>query len=735
MSALSRRGLLKAGLAVGGGLLLEVGMPSAEAATAGAGALEAAPAAAFVPNAFLRIGSNDVVTFVLSSTEMGQGVTTSFAQIIAEELGIAPEKLVVEFAPADRRYDNPLFSIQATGGSTSTAGFWEPYRKAGATAREMLLEAAARKWSVKKSQCVAENGVIVHPPTNRSARFGELAEAAARLSVPDVHLKTRDFRVVGKSVPRLDSGPKVDGSAVFGMDVVVPGALTAVVVRCPVPGGMVKSFDGAAAKARPGVEAVVPISSGIAVVAKTYWHARQAAAHVKVEWDEGPLAGFSTAKLLETHRQLAREGGGKRVHSTGDAEAVLAKASRVLEAEYTAPYLAHATMEPQNATAHVTESKCEIWAPTQSPALTHEQAKRMTKLSNEDITVHQTWIGGGFGRRFNQDYVIEAVEVSKALGKPVKVVWSREDDMRHSPYRPAATHRVQGALDDKGQLVAWKHAVVTQSILGQMGDEMVRATIAGAPGFVKSIVSGLAVGSLSKKDSTSVEGASTLSYEVPNLAVDFIRHEPGVQVAFWRSVGHSHSAFATESFVDEAAHAAGKDPLEFRRELLKFEHRLRWVLELAAEKAGWGTPPPAGVFRGVAAHESFKSYVAAVAEVSVEGPAIRVHRIVMAADCGQVVNPNLVQAQLEGAAIFGLSAALKQRITLENGRVRQSNFHDYELLRMHETPKIETYIRFNEAAPTGIGEPGVPVIAPAVANAVFAATGKRLRDLPLSLES
>lgn len=734
MSALSRRGLLKASLAVGGGLLLEVGMPSAHAATASTSASGAAKAA-FAPNAFLRIASNDVITLVLSSTEMGQGVTTSFAQVLAEELGADPAKLVIEFAPADRRYDNPLFGVQGTGGSTSTAAFWEIYRKAGATAREMLREAAARNWGVDKAQCVAQDGAIVHAATNRSARFGELADAAARLPVPHVELKTRDFRVVGKSVPRVDSGPKVDGSAVFGMDVQVPGAVTAVVVRCPVPGGKVKSFDAAAAKARPGVEDVVQICSGVAVVAKTYWHARQAAKLLKVEWDEGPLAGFSSTALIETQRKLAREGGGKRVHDAGNAEAALGKAAKVLEAEYTVPFLAHATMEPQNATAHVTAEKCEVWAPTQSPALTHEQAKRITGLSNEHITVHQTWLGGGFGRRFNQDYVVEAVEVAKAVGKPVKLVWSREDDMRHSPYRPAATHRVQGALDDKGQLVAWKQAVVTQSILSQLGDEMVRATLAGAPGFVKSLVSSMAVGSMGANDATAYEGANTLPYLVPNLAVDFIRHEPGVPVAFWRSVGHSHVAFATESFVDELAHAAGKDPFAYRQELLKYQHRLRWVLELAAEKADWGKPLPAGVFRGIAVHESFKSYVAAVAEVSVQGSEIKVHRIVMAADCGQVVNPNLVQAQLEGSAVFGLSAALKQRITLENGRVQQGNFHDFELLRMHETPKIETHIRYNEAPPTGIGEPGVPVIAPAVANAVFAATGKRLRDLPLTLVS
>ncbi len=727
MTTLSRRALLKAGLAVGGGLLVEVSMSAAQAATPAGGI--------FTPNAFLRVTSDDVVTFILSSVEMGQGAATSHAQLIAEELGIDPTKMVVEFAPADRAYDNPRMGIQATGGSMSTPANWEPYRMAGATAREMLLKAAARRWEVQPSECVAEDGAIHHKPTQRSMRFGQLADEAARLSVPDVTLKTRDFRVIGQSVPRIDSGPKVDGSAIFGIDVKVPEARVAVVVRCPVPGGQVKSFDAAAAKAMPGVEHVVQISSGVAVVAKTYWHARKAAAQVKAEWDEGPLANFSTTALLETHRKLAREGDGKRVRSTGDADSALKQAARVLEAEYTAPFLAHATMEPQNATAHVTSSKCEVWSPTQAPGMLHEQVKRLLGYSGDDVIVHQTWLGGGFGRRLSQDFVIEAVEVSRAIGKPVKVVWSREDDMRHSPYRPAATHRVQGALDAQGRLVAWKHTVVTQSILGEVGDAWVRATLAGAPGFVKSMASGLAVGILSSSDETSIEGANSLPYRIPHIAVDLIRHEPGVPVTFWRSVGHSHSAFATESFVDEAAHAAGQDPVAFRRELLKYQHRHRWVLELAAEKAGWGTAPPPGHFRGVAVHKSFGSYAAAVAEVSVEGTEIRVHRMVVAADCGRVINPNLVEAQLEGSAVFGLSAALKQRISLENGRVQQSNFHDFELLRMHESPKIEAYIHHNEAPPTGIGEPAVPVIAPAVANAVFAATGKRLRDLPLTLEA
>lgn len=728
MTALSRRTLLKASVALGGGLLVEVSMPEAHAAAA------SAAATAFTPSAYLRITPDDVVTFTLSVVEMGQGTFTSCAQLVAEELGVEPSRLVVEFAPADPRHNNPGLGFQITGGSMSTPSFWEPYRLAGATAREMLLEAAARTWGLPRSECVAQEGAIRHSKTGRSVRFGDLADTAARLPVPSVQLKSKDFRVIGQSLPRLDSGPKVDGSAVFGIDVRVPDALVAVVVRCPVPGGKVRAFDASAAKAMPGVQQVVQISSGVAVVASSYWYARQAASKLKVEWEEGPLATFSTSALLEEHRRLAREGRGRRVHNHGNAEDALKKAPRVLEAEYTAPYLSHAPLEPQNATAHVTSSRCEVWAPTQSPGLAHALVKKLLGYEDKDVTIHQTWVGGGFGRRLSQEYVIEAVETAKAVGRPVKVVWSREDDIRHSPNRPAATHRVQGALDEQGRPLAWKHTVVTQSILGAAGRDWVGAMFAGAPGFVQGMVGDLMLGSMAPNDPTSFEGTESLPYALPNLAVDFIRHEPGIPVGFWRSVGHSHSAFATESFIDELAHAAGQDPVAYRQALLKFEHRHRWVLELAAQKAGWGTPLPAGRARGVAVHKSFNSYTAAVAEVSVEGSDIRVHRLVMAADCGRVVNPNLVQAQLEGSAVFGLSAALKQRLTYESGRVQQRNFHDYELLRMHESPLIEAHIHHNEASPTGIGEPGVPVIAPAVANAVFALTGKRLRHLPLSLE-
>jgi CO/xanthine dehydrogenase Mo-binding subunit len=718
---LSRREVLKAAALVGGGLALEIHP-----------ALAAESKASLSPMGLLRITPDDVITLVVTRVEMGQGTATMQAQLVAEELGVSPSRLVLELATADRRFDNPRMNVQLTGGSTSTAVSWEPFRVAGATAREMLLRAAAGLWRASTSECVAKDGVVTHAKSKRSATYGQLAEAAAKQSIPTIAPRTKGFSVIGQPVPRVDAPLKVDGRAVFGMDVQVPGALTAVILRSPVPFGTVASFDAAEAKAMPGVSHVVQVPSGVAVVGQTYWHARTAAAKVKVTWDEGAMGSFESSSLLETHRQLLRGTDGKRVEAHGDADAGFARATKVLEAEYALPFLAHAPMEPQNATAHVTEKQVEVWAPSQGPGLAVEQVRRIV---DKPVVFHQTWVGGGFGRRIAQDYVLEAVHVSKAIGKPVKVVWSREDDMRHSPYRPAATHRVRGALDEKGRVLAWHHRVATQSILsGVMGD-FAGAMLAGAPEFLRNLAGAAGRSALGSRDETSFEGVNTLPYAVDALAVDFVRHESGVPVAFWRSVGHSHSAFATESFVDELAHAAGADPVEFRRGLLKLQHRHRWVLELAAEKAGWKTKPAEGVGRGVAVHKSFESYCAAVAEVRVVDGVIRVERLVMAIDCGRVVNPDGVKAQLESAAVFGLSAALHQEIRFEKGRVVQSNFHDFAPLRLAECPRIETYLRENEAAPTGVGEPGVPVIAPAVANAVFALTGKRLRSLPLKLDA
>ncbi|MDP1917791.1 MAG: molybdopterin-dependent oxidoreductase, partial [Myxococcales bacterium] len=470
-------------------------------------------------------------------------------------------------------------------------------------------------------------------------------------------------------------------------------------------------------------------------VAETYWHARQGATVVTVEWDEGSAASVDSVELRTAHRAHVTKANGKRRRDDGKADDTLKAATKKLEAEYFAPFLAHAPMEPQNATAHVTADRCEIWAPTQSPAMARELAARITHLPPEKIVIHQTLLGGGFGRRIGQDYVGEAVEVSRTIEGPVKVVWSREDDMRHSFYRPAATHALSAALDEtRGVVTAWRHHVVSQSIFAQVLDSFVGGIAPGAPEKVKLKTVSLGQEYLPALDPTSYEGADSMAYGIEHVAVDFTLHDSNVPTGFWRSVGHSHTAFATESFIDECAWGLGKDPAEFRRTLLAGKARHLACLELATTQAGWGSALDAGRARGVAVHESFGSVVACVIEASVEADAIRVHRVVMASDCGRVINPDGVRAQLESAAIFGLSAAMKQRITFEKGRVQQSNFHDFAPLRMSESPRIETHLVPSEAEPTGIGEPGVPVMAPALANAVYALTKKRLRTLPLSLD-
>ncbi|MFZ5446610.1 MAG: molybdopterin cofactor-binding domain-containing protein [Myxococcota bacterium] len=718
---LSRRGFLKAGAAAGGALLLEVWPEPAGAADL----------SSVMPDARLRIGADDVVTLVLASVEMGQGTATMQAQLVAEELEVRPELLRLELATNDRRYDNPALGFQLTGGSTSTAVSWEPYRRAGAVARELLVAAAAKTWGVPKGECHAHDGAVVHGPSARRLRYGAVAGVAATLRVPDVEPKRKGFTLVGRSIPRVDSQLKVTGRAEFGLDVKVPGMKVAVLVRSPVPGGSVASIDDAATKALGDVQ-VVPVSRGVAVVGATTFHALRGAKALVVKWNDGPLASFDSASHRARLEAAARGPTGRRVKNVGDAPAELARATRVLEAEYFAPYLAHAPMEPQNATVHVRDDGVEIWAPTQGPMVAADQVSRLLGVPLERVKVHQTWVGGGFGRRISQDYVLEAAEVSKAIGAPVKVVWTREDDLRHSPYRPAALHRVRGALDAQGRPLAWHHRVASQSIIDQVIPDFASAAVGGS--FLRGLAASLGRSFMGgDRDNSLFEGVDSLPYELPHLAVDALHVETGVPVMFWRSVGHSHTAFATESFVDELAHAAGVDPFEYRRALLARHHRHRWVLELAAEKVGWKTPPPPGVGRGLAVHESFSSYAAAAAEVRVQDGAIVVERLVLAIDCGRVVNPDLVRAQLESAALFGLSATLKQRITFAAGRVEQSNFHDFAPLRLAESPRIETFIRENEAAPSGVGEPGVPVIAPAVANAVFALTGQRLRSLPLSL--
>jgi CO/xanthine dehydrogenase Mo-binding subunit len=727
VNELSRRSVLRAGLAVGGGLLLEFGSDTAEAAT---------KAAQFVPSAFLRLTNDGAIHLAIARVEMGQGTTTMFAQLVAEELSVAPAALTLDLVGNDSRYANPAMGFQLTGGSNSTSGAWEPYRQAGAVAREMLISAAAGRFGAKlRADLVAKDGVVTHTPSGKSLRYGELVDDAAKLMIPKVEPKTKGFTVVGQPVPRVDSHVKVTGQAQYGIDVQLPNLKVAVLLRSPVPGGTVASFDATEAKALGGVSHVVQVPQGIAIVGDTYFHARRAAQVVKVEWNGGALKDLDSEKLEQQHLEAVRGKSGKRIKNVGDVGEVLKGPRTVIEAEYFLPYLAHAPMEPQNATAWLRDGKCEIWAPTQGPGMAEDQLARELDLPRPSITVHQTWIGGGFGRRISQDYILEAAQVSKAIGGPVKVVWSREDDMRHSPYRPAATHRVRGALDASGKPEAWHHRVATQSLLKQAIPSFVGAGLPSGLRFLQKSLTNLATGAVAESDPLTVEGIDSLPYEIPNLGVDFVPVEPGVPVTFWRSVGHSHTAFATESFIDELAHAAKQDPLEFRRTLLSKQHRHRWVLELVAEKLGWASPAPAGLGRGLAVHKCFDSYAACAVEVAVDGTTIQVKRLILAIDCGRVVNPDIVKQQLESAAVFALSATLKQRITFAEGKVQQSNFHDFAPLRMSEIPKIETYLRENEAAPTGVGEPGVPVVAPAVANAVFNLTGKRLRRLPLSLES
>lgn len=704
-----RRTFIKATAAVGGGLLIGFYLPGASRL---AEADEVLPAA-FQPNAWIHIDKDGRVTIVVDKSEMGQGVMTALPMLVAEELEVDLAGVHTEFAPAGAAYVNPLIGTQLTGGSASVRSSWDRLRKAGATAREMLVAAAAKTWGVKEADCRAEHGTVIHPATGRKLAYGALADKAAALPVPqEVLLKDpKDFEIIGKPAPRLDSPLKVDGRAGFGLDMKLPGMLTAVVLRCPVFGGKLASFDTGLAMAVPGVRQILPIDAGVAVVATNFWAARKAAAALTVRWDEGPLATLSSGEISKTYARLAQSPGAV-AKNRGDAANALKGAARRIEAVYEVPYLAHATMEPMNCTAHVRPDGCDVWVPTQAQGPAQQTAARVAGVPPDTVRIHTTFLGGGFGRRAEQDFVAEAVQISKATGSPVKVVWTREDDTRHDFYRPATYHVLHAGLGKDGMPLAWTHRIVGPSILSRVSPNRIKDDI----------------------DFTSVEGAANLPYGVPNLHVDYIMHESGVPVGFWRSVGSSQNTFVTESFVDELAHAGKHDPFKFRRRLLADSPRHKGVLELAAAKAGWGSPLPKGIARGIAVAEAFGSYVAEVAEVSVTPDGqVKVHRVVCAADCGMVVNPDTVKAQMESGIVYGLTAALKGAITIKNGRVEQGNFTDYPLLRMDEMPRVEVYIMPSHEALGGVGELGVPTIAPAVVNAVFAATGKRVRRLPIRL--
>ncbi len=709
----SRRDFLKTTALAGGGLVIAFVVPSANR-FAFAQAAET-PDMAFVPNAFLRIAADDSVTVLMAHSEMGQGIWTALPMLIAEELDADWGRLRVEHAPAAPAYAHAAFGMQMTGGSSSTSSEFDRYRQAGAMARALLVQAAATRLGVAVADCRTENGKVI--ADDKSLRYGELVDDAAKLKAPvNVALKDpKDWKLIGKGSKRLDSPEKITGRAEFGMDVRFDGLLTAVVLRAPVFGGSVKSVNDTAAKAVAGVRQVLQVPSGVAVVADHYWAAKLGRDALVVEWDLGPNAALDTETLRSDFRALAQTDGAKAAVA-GDTAKALAEAGKVIEAEYVVPYLAHAPMEPLNCTVKIGTDSCEIWTGTQFQTMDQMAAAQITGLKPEQVTIHTTFLGGGFGRRATpvSDFVTEAVHVAKAAAAPVKTVWSREDDVRGGYYRPMFLHRARIALDDQGLPQAWDHCVVGQSI------------VAGTPFEPMMIKDGV--------DATSVEGIADSPYmkAITNHHVHLHSPRTGIPVLWWRSVGHSHTAFVMESLIDELALSAGKNPLEYRRLLLKDHPRHLGVLNLAAEKIGWDTTQLlVGRARGIAVHESFGSFVAQIAEVSLDQGRIRVHRVVCAVDCGIAVNPDGVVAQLESGIAFGLGAALHSAVSFKDGRVQQSNFHDYQVLRIHEMPLIEAHIVPSTERPTGVGEPGTPPIAPAVANAIAALSGQRLRELPL----
>ncbi len=698
----TRRDFLKTSAAVSSGLTLGSALPGAILQADAAGTM-------YTPNAWVHIADNNTITLISARSEMGQGVYTALPMLIAEELGVDLKKIKVAIAPPNAVYTNSMLGAQITGGSTSVREGWEKLRLAGAQVRTMLVSAAASNWNVDASTLRVDNGMVVGA-NGKKASFGSLAEAASKLPVPkDVALKDpKDFKIVGKATKRLDTPLKVNGTAVYGIDVKLPGMVYASLEQCPVIGGKVVSFDASKAKAMPGVIDVVQIDDGVAVVANSYWRAKKARDVLTVKWDEGAGAKLNNAVMMAGMREAEKSSKIISIKKTGDCAAAMKIAAKTIKAKYQSQLLAHATLEPQNFTADYKDGKCLVIGPTQFQQGAQGEVAKALGLKPEDITVQTTFIGGGFGRRLDVDFIVQAAQISKAVGKPVKLLWSREDDTTHDFYRPMALHRMEGGLDTNGKPVALDFQLTSQSVTQR------------AFGLPKDTL-----------DPFMAE-AAVVGYNIPNMKQDLVIHDNGLQVGYWRSVSHALNAFANESFIDEMAAAAGKDPYAFRMSMLEGQPRFANVLKQAAEKAGWGTPSPAGPFRGIALMEGYDTYMAQVAEISYIDNQLKVHRVVVVADPGHMVNPDTVEAQMQSSVAFGLSAALGGQITLDKGRVQQSNFHDYPVVRMSEMPKIDVILVQSTEKPGGVGEPATALIGPAVANALFAATGKRVRKMPLS---
>jgi isoquinoline 1-oxidoreductase beta subunit len=705
-----RRIFLQRAAWLGGGLVLATALP----------VFQKGPRAAQVSNsqlnAWLRIGTDDSISILVDRSEMGQGVYTALPTLIAEELEVDLARVSIAAAPVGEAYVNALNGGQVTGTSNSVPEAWDKLRKAGAQARMMLISAAARRWHIDPSACHADNGRVIGTQ-GRSASYGQLADAAARLPVPkDVALKdARNFRLIGKPLPRLDTPGKVDGSAEFGLDVQLPGMVYAVIALSPTLGGKAVSVDSTAALALPGVRRVLPTASGVVVVAEHFWQAKKARDALRIVWEPGPNAGLDNAAMWSMLNKAAANAGASALSSDdvaaalkgGNAVDALKTAAKTFSAVYELPLVAHATMEPMNCTADVKADRCDVYVGTQVQQLTQTAAAGAAGLPPERVNVHTTLLGGGFGRRLEVDFVPAAVEASKAVGAPVKLVWTREDDMTHDFYRPPAREQVTAGLDEKGKLVAWSLHITSPSITSRFDP--------------------------SNKDAfdSVIEYVQNFPYGVPNFDLRYTRQEIGIDVGYLRSVSHSPNCFAVESSIDELAAAASKDPLEFRLELLAGKPRHTQVLQLIAERSGWGRPAP-GRHQGLAFMEGYTACIAQVAEVSVQGGRLKVHRIICVIDCGQTVNPRIVESQIESGIVYGLSAALWGDVTLRAGRVVQTNFNDYRVLRLNELPELDIHIVPSNGPPAGIGETGVPPVAPAVCNAIFAATGQRLRSLPIS---
>ncbi len=729
--AISRRTFVAQGTIAGAGLVIGIRLAPAKAfAQENEKASKKPPVNPF--DAYIHVKPDGTISLIVAKSEMGQGIKTGLAMLLAEEAEVDFNSVSVE--QAETRPD--IYVHMGTGGSGSTRQNFAPLRRAGATVRELMITAAAQKWSVPQKECAAKKGTVVHEKSSRHATYGELVEAAQRLPLPDPEkVKLKDeaaFELIGHATPRVDIPSKVNGSAVFGLDVRVPEMLFAVVARCPTFGGKHAHFDATKAKSVPGVKQVFEIpalgrdmftAGGVVVVADSTWAAMQGRDALQITWDNGAAAAESTSTL---HTALHAGAGkaGKRIRNDGDVDAVLSNGAKRVEATYEFPFLAHATMEPMNITVHARKGEAEVWAPTQSPDWVQRTVAKVLDLKPEKVNVHTTLLGGGFGRRYMADYPAEGAQIAKVVGKPVQLVWSREDDMTHDFYRPAACHQMKGAVDQSGRPLAWSHTIASTSIDAYWHPD------GGKP------------------EESEIGGAEQMPYAIPNVRLEYNHVASAVPPLWWRSVEHSFNGFAVECFIDELAAAAGQDPVQFRKTLLvkpanwkaKDEDdpdpaRLRAVMELAAEKSGWGTPLPKGKGRGIATYHSFGSYICEVAEVTVEGTSFKVDRMLAAIDCGQIVNPESVRSQAESAIIYGLSAALKNEITVKNGAIEQTNFDGYDPIRISEAPPIEVHLMKSQEEPGGMGEPALPPAAPAVANAIFAACGQRVRRLPFQLKT